>query len=363
MYKSFSIKDFRCFSDLKIEGLSRINLLTGSNNVGKTAFLEAIFLHAGSFNPDLVGVINSMRGIANVHIDLNVSDDPFANVFRNFDTTQPIRLHGQWDNRAWDVLLSTVSDGAEVSGLSLSTRRTFEKASAFSSKLPARILKLEYRPPKGASQRYYLILDPKGKRIEPTPPVAAHTTRFHLARARGDGKEETRNFSSILIRGEIDVDMFVEALKIIEPRLRKVEIAIEGGDPLLHGDIGMPHHRLIPFAMMGDGIGRLAGLLLNIATTRDGVLLVDEIEIGWYHKTLPAVWKAIASFAAHYNCQLFCTTHSRECVAAAHEAVSQSADPAQMALFRFERIDGVVRAFGYDFEMLDAALETSLEVR
>jgi hypothetical protein len=47
MLHSFSAQSFRCFKDLRIEPLERINLIAGKNNVGKTSLLEAIFLHLG----------------------------------------------------------------------------------------------------------------------------------------------------------------------------------------------------------------------------------------------------------------------------------------------------------------------------
>ncbi len=42
MYCAFNVKNFRGFDDLTIEGLRRINLIAGKNNVGKTALLEAL---------------------------------------------------------------------------------------------------------------------------------------------------------------------------------------------------------------------------------------------------------------------------------------------------------------------------------
>ena len=47
MYRSFSIKNFRCFDELTVEGMGRINLIAGKNNVGKTALLEALWVHSG----------------------------------------------------------------------------------------------------------------------------------------------------------------------------------------------------------------------------------------------------------------------------------------------------------------------------
>ena len=48
MYRSFSIKNFRCFDELTVEGMGRINLIAGKNNVGKTALLEALWVHHGA---------------------------------------------------------------------------------------------------------------------------------------------------------------------------------------------------------------------------------------------------------------------------------------------------------------------------
>src|SRR2546421_215551 len=45
MIYSFHIKNYRGFKDFTIEPLERVNLITGSNNVGKTSLLEALYLN------------------------------------------------------------------------------------------------------------------------------------------------------------------------------------------------------------------------------------------------------------------------------------------------------------------------------
>ena len=42
--KNIAIENFKCFKNLQIEGMERVNLIGGKNNVGKTAFLEAVEL-------------------------------------------------------------------------------------------------------------------------------------------------------------------------------------------------------------------------------------------------------------------------------------------------------------------------------
>ena len=45
------IENFKTFDKLKIDGLKRVNLISGKNNLGKTAVLEAIRLNVSSINP------------------------------------------------------------------------------------------------------------------------------------------------------------------------------------------------------------------------------------------------------------------------------------------------------------------------
>ncbi|MDQ7083824.1 MAG: AAA family ATPase [Sulfurovum sp.] len=50
MLTNFEINDYKCFKDFKIDNLSHINIISGKNNVGKTALLEAISLLNNSKN-------------------------------------------------------------------------------------------------------------------------------------------------------------------------------------------------------------------------------------------------------------------------------------------------------------------------
>src|SRR5579875_2497514 len=63
MYNSFTVEGFRCFRRLSLHDLPRINLFGGKNNVGKTALLEAIFLHAAGRDPRLAAQLTAFRGI------------------------------------------------------------------------------------------------------------------------------------------------------------------------------------------------------------------------------------------------------------------------------------------------------------
>ena len=63
MLERLHIRNYRVFNDLKIDQLSRINLIAGKNNSGKTSLLEAIFLLSGGGNPRLALTVMAFRGI------------------------------------------------------------------------------------------------------------------------------------------------------------------------------------------------------------------------------------------------------------------------------------------------------------
>ena len=48
MLERLHIRNYRVFKDLKIDNLSRINLIAGKNNSGKTSLLETIFCWLGA---------------------------------------------------------------------------------------------------------------------------------------------------------------------------------------------------------------------------------------------------------------------------------------------------------------------------
>jgi AAA15 family ATPase/GTPase len=102
---------------------------------------------------------------------------------------------------------------------------------------------------------------------------------------------------------------------------------------------------------------------LNIAGAPNGVVLVDEIETGFHYSVLPKVWQAIARVAREMNTQVFATTHSRECLIAAHQAFSKS-EIYDFRLFRLEfGAEGKNRVVAYDRELLEFVLERDWEVR
>ena len=101
MLKSVTIRNFRVFEELSIDHLSRINLIAGRNNAGKTSLLEALFLLAGGGNPQIAFNSNVTRGS-----ELSVSgptsslqETYWKPMFFSLDTDKTITIGGEHAER------------------------------------------------------------------------------------------------------------------------------------------------------------------------------------------------------------------------------------------------------------------------
>jgi len=361
MYKSFKISNFRCFRETTLTSLERVNLIAGVNNVGKTTLLEALFLHCGAYNPALTLRLNAFRGIEQVKLEFGRwVETPWDSLFSQFDTSKIVELVGENEQTGHRILrLQVIRQPQELAKIGQSIQHSSDEPEgipSLSSEM-AQVLELECK--EGEQHRkYYMILDQKGLRSEPIPPSPPFPAFFLAARVRIPPAEDAVHFGKLEIFGQQDA--LLKALQVIEPRLRRLAVVVAGSVPMIHGDIGLG--RLVPLPLMGEGMARLASLVLAIGNAPNGVTLVDEIENGLHHSILPKVWRAIGEVARQFNTQVFATTHSLECIMAAHRAFSES-ERYDFRLHRLERINETIRAVTYDQETLEAAIETGLEVR
>ena len=152
-------------------------------------------------------------------------------------------------------------------------------------------------------------------------------------------------------------DFLVNVLKKIEPRLKSLEENSVAGYPMIWGDIGLPE--LVPLSIMGEGMARVARIFLMMPNVTGGILLVDEIENGIHYSVLEKVWSAIADAAEKTDVQIFATTHSFECMEAAHKALGEK--------LMFHRIEddreGRKRCVTLEAEGVEAATRHGFEVR
>lgn len=347
MYRSFVAQRFRGFRDLHIGDFQRVNLITGRNNVGKTSLLEALFLHSGAANMSLPITIEALRGVTQFQGGF---EEGFSGLFNDFDTLPSIRLESEDQlgiKRAFELRLvpapTTILSG-EAQTSPIETAKAIQIA-FFDPSRP------EPAVTRGHLEKGQLRLDPP-----PIPPLY----KGHFVSSRGeDHKGDAERFSE-LVKTVGEEDRLVDALRILEPTVKAVRLLNHGGISMIHLDVGLK--RFLPLAYTGQGMVRLADILIATARSKDGVVLIDEFETGVHYSVLGKMWEATAEFAERFNVQVFATTHSLECIRAAHETFSKR--EYAFKVFRLQReANRSVSAKVFSKDAIDAALKADLELR
>lgn len=118
----------------------------------------------------------------------------------------------------------------------------------------------------------------------------------------------------------------------------------------------------IPIGSLGDGIWRMLGLALALASVKGGVLLVDEIDTGLHYSTMSDLWKLIWEAAKKLDVQVFATTHNSDCwTSLASIANREDAIEDGITIHRIER--GKQKSVVFTEKEIVMAAEREIEVR
>jgi hypothetical protein len=210
---------------------------------------------------------------------------------------------------------------------------------------------------KGQTAHLLMGLDGIGIRVDKVK-MTTKRAAFLGARIPINPSEDAQKFGQLDILGK--QENIVDFLKIIEPDLKSLSSIAVGDTSLIHGDIGLS--RKIPVTYMGDGVARLLSIILSIATSKDGIVLIDECENGFHYSVMPKIWEAIARASREYNCQVIGTTHSYECLEAAYNGISEELKN-DFSYVRIDKSDNIATAKCFAYEMLKVAIESNMEVR
>lgn len=372
MYTSFSIKNFRCFENMTIKPLARVNLICGENNTGKTALLEALWLHSGPNLPDLGLRLLGFRGIT-VPDPRRLLHDMFSNF--NPECTIALEANGNWGVRT--LYISIRASDAETFSI-----QPVEELPAFLAGLQEPGLSavsnseivLEYTDEKDkeyvSTGRWEISKPPTLKGLPPLPlasqgfamnqariPVMPSSV-FQSARIRNSPEEDIGRFGDLELEGM--ADDIVECLRAVDPRIQRLTTIAAPPAPMIYAHIGLA--RPVPMSFLGDGVGRLLSMALSFQNASNGMILIDEVENGLHHSALQGVWENLNRLSQRFNVQVFATTHSYECMMAARDAFAAAEQP-DLHIHRLDRRNGGVVATTYSFEALDFNLSYGVDFR
>ena len=358
MITDILIRNFKCFKSLSVPELGRITLISGRNNVGKTALLEALFLFLDNRNPGVTIRQYGWRGIEQVTLTTEAMWRP---VFRNYKMDVEILISLTINGNPEQV---TFRFNQEFVPLPPTTVQAEERQVPTGEEFTILAVDAEYTTKSGEKIILHYFCDPNNNNrptiVSKTKPsrISLPSANYFASRKHTPAKEIAEQFSKLAQQDR--ENEAVDFLKIIEPRLEGLKIIKEGAISTVHGKLKDLTHTL-PINFMGEGMEKLLALMVGIAHSTNHIIFLDEIENGLHYSILPKIWEALGKALRKYNCQFITTTHSYECLQAAHEGLSEM--PKDFRHIRLQQKGEEISAKLSNYEMIGTAIRTNREVR
>ena len=324
MYTSFSIENFRLFDQLTVEPLARVNLIAGGNNAGKTALLEALTLHSMPTEPRMAWYMSAERGLPGIE-----PGEFFSDLFYKYRTDRHIKIKGtgDWDDAQRVLTVRRQPRSVSSTPLVQTAMEVTQTARMIFDNEFRDELVFEYEDEKEirASARIWVQPDPMSTVASPGPlqwDISDNGVRFARSLilttwGRLDDHLLAGAFGQAVREGHLEI--VEKIVGTLEPRLISLSaVPNRTGTSLIYADTGIG--RMAPIALMGEGVKRLLTIALAFLHARGTAILIDEIENGLHYSNLAEVWKWLIYLSQQFNVQIFATTHSYECIRAAHTA-------------------------------------------
>jgi AAA15 family ATPase/GTPase len=373
MIEDIEINNFRCFDRLKVSGCKRINLISGKNNVGKTALLEAIFLNSTP-TKDTIFLMGEWRRESGSFLDV-LPAKRWNNFFFQQDITSSCSIEVRLSDRSKLVQISIDRDYEQLLETDNRLRKYLDDRYSDNSvdgksdnDINPYILLIEVKINSGEAHRTrivsisYQITD--GKDINYLDRV--QSSSFIPSSLKSSSVSLTKEFDRARLNereGEV-----IKAFQIIDSSIIAVE-SFSIPEPTIY--LKRQGEKRLPLSLFGDAMNRIVDIILKIINNQDSVLLIDEIENGIHHSNQIAFWEFLYRLAEQLNVQIFATTHSLEMTEAfikaglnsRSERLCQRQDSAaHFELTRHEKTNKIV-AINRDLETLEYGISHHKEVR
>lgn len=317
MIESLHIENLRGIRSLDVEGLGRVNLIIGRNDVGKTTLLAAAALwRAPQYWFWLAWYLRDARRDPALEVG-GYLPECWVPFFHGGDASKPVEV------------VASGPDGRQ--GCRVSMPRGIRA-------WPARFERL-----------------PTGQVIDTSREEMADIILDDVAWVSSAPQQEdllVLDLVELYLRGEIA--RVLAPLEQVNPEIEKIEVVGESIYLRLRG-----HPLPLPYGVLGDGARRVLEFALGLSSSAETVH-IDELENGFHHSTLPTVIDMLR--LAPPTVQVFATTHREELIRVACESFV-AADDDGLRIIRLDRDEQGHRAVVYTAKEALAGLDAGLELR
>lgn len=337
--ENLTFKYFKCFKELSVNNIKRVNLIGGKNNIGKTSFMEGIELFVSSSNT----------------IDLSVNIYKMMKR-RQFSNNSYFDLDFIYENSS-KVELNVNNEKIQI--------EYFEK------------MKLEKEDfvygEKNSSTEYQPLFRLTVNSDEINVPIEKSVHKPHLMRWGRYEPIKKVNFITSTPTDEKDIailygalidlnkeEFLNDSLKLFDENI--VALKQKATDRGVVLKVSLKDRELpVLLSSLGEGVNRYIAILCAIWASKDGCLFIDEIENGIHFTNYTKLWNIVFKASEMANCQVFITTHSKECIEVFNE-VNKDDEGSYFEFYRNKKTNLIVTK-QRDNEQLEYSLTHNGRIR
>lgn len=373
---SLSISGFRGINHMRIPRLGRVTLLAGRNSSGRTTVLDAVRTFAARGRETVLSSLLHEREEISTVLDDDGDKVPvpnFAALFHGREASGGSKIAIGQDDTGDDTLTIELLSPSEEQIAFLDRLIAQEPGPFLQDPVDSLMIQVRY----GGGKReipWSLAVHRMG---------VEHYKMYRRYRCLNSDDDLPKALECRLLGPGVtpnhaladlwdgvvltdDEARTVEVLRLVAgTALERVALRSVGhrGHPLGQHFVAKlrGHRNPVSLKSLGDGATRLLGVSLSLSNSRNGFLLIDEVENGLHHSVHYDFWRTVLQAADENNVQVLATTHSFSCVSGFAKAAVESEWDG--VLVRIERHGDNTRAVSYTEEELQVASEQGIEVR
>ncbi|MFP6274063.1 AAA family ATPase [Helicobacter pylori] len=358
MIQSVRIKNFKTFKDTQIDGFTKLNIITGQNNAGKSNLLEALYYLVGK----------SMHPCTNVlEIYDNIRKEPLTSeskslMFYGLDTEKEIQIVTTLDNNQTldlqikfiasenqKVIESQIIPIAEQTQISSQLNFTLKKNNEEIYNDHLNIAKVPNFPPipnQSGYNRQFKNFDPNQlQKLLPFEsaviiPSDVAYRQAHMIQA----------VSKICSNNQLEEELN-KHLNQFDNNIQAISFNTNNQLKLKVKNI----KEKVPLSVFGDSLKKYLHIVSTFMADNAKTIYIDEVENGLHFSRMRLLLKNIIDFINNNkdgNLQVFMTTHNQEFIEILDQVIKEKDFAHQTKLFCLEQYNGSIVAEPYYGENL-----------
>ncbi|WP_283508728.1 AAA family ATPase [Helicobacter pylori] len=363
MIQSVRIKNFKTFKDTQIDGFTKLNIITGGNNVGKSNLLEALYCLVGK----------SMHPCANLtEIYDNIRKEPLTTesknlMFYGLDTKEEIQIVTTLDsNQTLDLQIKFIAS---------ENQKVIESQiipTAEQTQMPSQ---LNFTLKKNNEEIYNDHLNiTKAYNFPPIPNQLGYNRQFK--NFEPNQLQKLLPFeSAVIIPSDVayrQVHMIQAVSKIcsnnqleeeLNKHLNQFDNNIQSISFNTNNQLKLKVKNIkekVPLSVFGDGLIKYLYIVSAFMADNAKTIYIDEVENGLHFSRMRLLLKNIIDFINNNkdgNLQVFMTTHNQEFIEILDQVIREKDFAHQTKLFCLKQDDQYVIPRTYYGENLEYYFE------